>query len=131
MSQAVLLDTHALLWWMMDDPQLPTGLRQRLADPTQEVLVSAASVWEIGIKARRGRLQGVGDYLAEHGAWHRQWGFREAAITAVDGRMAGGFPFAHADPFDRVLMAQSVRLSALLATCDRAIMAVHEQVYWE
>ena len=112
MSRSLLLDTHALLWWMMDDPQLPAGLRERLADVVQVVYVSAASVWEIAIKHRRGRLHGVEDYLAAHAALHEEWGFQPVAIDASDASEAGSSTFDHADPFDRVLIAQSRRLDA-------------------
>lgn len=130
MKRPLLLDTHALLWWMMDDPQLPPDLRQRMADPQQPVLVSAASVWEIAIKRRRGRLSGVDAYLADHAGLHRDWGFQPVAIDPADAAAAGSFDFAHADPFDRVLIAQSRRTGADLATCDTSIRAVHPAVYW-
>lgn len=130
MSRPLLLDTHALLWWMMDDPQLPTGLRDRLLDPGQSVYISAASVWEIAIKHRRGRLHGVEDYLAAHVALHEEWGFQPVAIDPSDACEAGSLPFDHADPFNRVLIAQSRRLDAELATCDEAIRSVHADVFW-
>ncbi len=130
MMKPLLLDTHALLWWMLDDPQLPGEVRRRMALPEQQVYVSAATVWEIAIKTRRGRLQGAEDYLQRHAAWHVEWGFASVAIDAEDARCAGGFPFEHADPFDRVLMAQSLRLDAELATCDEAIRQVHTLVFW-
>lgn len=130
MSRPILLDTHALLWWLLDDPQLPAGLRERMTDPQQEVLVSAATVWEIAIKARRGRLAGAEEYLANHAELHREWGFMPVAIDTEDARMAGGLAFHHADPFDRMLIAQSLRLKAELATCDEAIRAHHRDVCW-
>jgi len=131
MSRPLLLDTHALLWWLMDDPNLSPGLRDALADPDQGVYISAASVWEIAIKQRRGRLRGAEDYLAAHAELHEEWGFQPVAIDSADAAAAGGFPFIHADPFDRVLIAQSRRLEAPLATRDEAIREVHEDVVWE
>lgn len=74
MSPPLLLDTHVLLWWMMDDPQLSAKVRERLAQADQEVPVSAASVWEIAIKTRKGRLHGTRPYLEQHARLHLEWG---------------------------------------------------------
>jgi PIN domain nuclease of toxin-antitoxin system len=126
----LLLDTHALLWWMDDAPQLPAVIRSRLMDPAQVVQGSFASIWEIAIKARRGRLQGVEDYLADHDGWHRRWGFQVIAIESSDAVCAGSLPSDHADPFDRMLIAQSSRLASPLVTCDTAITAIHDLIAW-
>lgn len=114
----------------MDSPELPSVLRASIADSSQDVLVSAASIWEMAIKWRRGRLEGVQPYLDDYPALHRRWGFRTLAIEAADACLAGRLPFSHGDPFDRVLIAQSLRLDADLATCDAAIAAVHERTVW-
>lgn len=60
---AYLLDSCALLWWMADAPKLGRQARRAIANQRNEIIVSAASLWEISIKSRRGRLTGVDDYL--------------------------------------------------------------------
>lgn len=52
----ILLDTHVLLWWLADDPKLPRWMRERIADPQVQCLVSAGTIWEIGIKGAIGKL---------------------------------------------------------------------------
>ena len=131
MSGGLLLDTHALLWWMADAVELPAVLRTRLCAPDTEVLVSAASVWEIGIKQRTGRLGGVEDYLAEPQRWHARRGFRPLPIDQDDARVAAALVWDHRDLLDRMLVAQSRRRSLRLATCDPLIRAFHPACVWE
>jgi PIN domain nuclease of toxin-antitoxin system len=130
MSGRLLLDTHALLWWMADDAQLSPRIRDRIALPEEEVFVSAASVWEIAIKARKGKLHGVGPYLEQQAKLHADWGFVPVAIGPEDAVMAGSIALPHGDPFDRVLIVQARRLDADLATCDRAIADHCERAVW-
>ncbi len=118
---AYLLDTCALLWWMADAPELGAAARRAIAQPRNDVLVSVASVWEIAIKRRRGRLVGVDEYLARHADLHDEWGFGTVVIEAEDTVRAGTLPLPLQDPFDRMLIAQSHRLGARIVTCDRAI----------
>lgn len=103
----VLLDTHALLWWALDDPRLSGRSREAIGDPRTTVLVSAASAWEIATKARLGKLPAaealaatLRDYLAEQG-------FTPLDITLAHGQRAGALPGPHRDPFDRMLIAQA------------------------
>ena len=114
-----LLDSHALLWWLEDSPKIGEPLRGTLADPQARVLVSAASVWEIGIKQALGKLQApesLVDLLEDEG-------FEELAITARHAAAAAALPALHQDPFDRMLVAQA-RLDRLtLITHDEAIKA--------
>jgi PIN domain nuclease of toxin-antitoxin system len=110
----LLLDTHILLWWMADDPALPQAARQAIADPDNEVLVSAAAVWEIAIKQASGKLEAPLDLLpavAEND-------FGLLAITAVHALAAGALPPLHADPFDRMLVAQAQAEGLTLVTVD-------------
>ncbi len=112
----LLLDTHVFLWWLRDDRRLPARLAAAIRDPTTEVLVSAASVWEAAIKAALGKLDLAGDLVTEIAANH----FSELPITARHAQLAGALPRHHDDPFDRLLVAQA-RLEGLhLATHDEA-----------
>jgi PIN domain nuclease of toxin-antitoxin system len=114
----LLLDAHALLWWLADDPSLARSARELIADPTNEVIVSAATVWEIAIKRAIGKVSAP-DGLA---AVLEQAGFIEAPITAVDAERAGGLESIHRDPFDRMLVVQAARLRAVLVTRDAVFL---------
>lgn len=110
----LLLDTHALLWWLADDPSLGEEARAVIADPGVEVLVSAATIWEIAVKRALGKLDAPADLVAAIA----ESGFAEAAVTGADGERAGGLEPHHRDPFDRMLVAQAVRLDAWIVTRD-------------
>ena len=110
----LLLDTHALLWWLGDDPRLGAAVREQIADPQVEVSVSAASAWEIAIKQALGRLEIRADLPSALAAS----GFRELPITIADALMAGSLPRHHRDPFDRILVAQALREGCTIVTAD-------------
>jgi len=110
----LLLDAHALLWWLGDDPSLDRNARDLIADPANEVIVSAVTVWEIAIKRAIGKLSAP-DGLA---AVLERSGFIEAPVTAADAERAGGLEAIHRDPFDRMLVAQAARLRAVVVTRD-------------
>jgi PIN domain nuclease of toxin-antitoxin system len=110
----LLLDAHALLWWLADDPSLGEAARTLIADPENQVLVSAATVWEIAVKRALGKLDAPGDLVGALGGS----GFVEAPVTAVDGERAGSLDPHHRDPFDRMLVAQAARLDAAVVTRD-------------
>lgn len=125
-----LLDTCALLWWMADAPELGAGARRIIGDRRQRIVVSAASLWEIAIKRRRGRLAGVDEYLARYGELHARWGFENLVIEPADAVAAGSLAVPHDDPFDRMLIAQARRLGARVVTCDEAIRAHEPRCVW-
>lgn len=109
----LLLDTHALLWWLADEP-LEEQARAAIESPENLVSVSAASVWEIAIKRALGKLR-TGDDLP--GAIAAA-GFEALAITVEHADAAGALPLHHRDPFDRMLVAQSQALGLVLVTRD-------------
>ncbi len=125
-----LLDTCALLWWMGDPAKLGSRARRLIGDRRQRILVSAASVWEIAIKRRRGRLTGVDEYLARHAELHQEWGFVTLVIETSDAAVAGSMAIAHDDPFDRVLIAQANRMDARILTCDESIRRHFDDCVW-
>jgi PIN domain nuclease of toxin-antitoxin system len=120
-SLAVLLDTSALLWLVSAPEKVSDSARELLRDPSTEIVVSAASAWEIAIKSRLGRLNGEpllsawSDVLDDMTA-------TELAIDAGDAILAGRLPWEHKDPFDRVLVAQATRHNLTLATSDADIL---------
>lgn len=115
----LLLDTHALLWWLADDPTLSTEARAAIADPETQVFVSAATAWEMSIKATLGKLD-VPDNLEEV---LQENHFQELPIRIRDARAAGQLPQHHRDPFDRMLVAQAVLENLTVVTRDRAFEA--------
>lgn len=115
----LLLDTHILLWWLADDPALPGRAADVVADPSTEVLVSAATAWEIAIKRAAGRLEAPDNLLDALDAS----GFGTLAITAFHTIAAGNLPPHHADPFDRMLVAQARAEELTLVSVDTRIAA--------
>lgn len=111
----LLLDTHVLLWWLFGDPRLTSTMREAIADPASAVAVSAASAWEMGIKAAAGKLA-MPERLPQQ---LEQEGFDALPVTVEDGLAAGALPRHHGDPFDRLLIAQAARRKLVVVTADR------------
>jgi PIN domain nuclease of toxin-antitoxin system len=122
----LLVDTHALLWWLADDPSLSPAARDAIADPNNEPLVSAASVWEIAIKRSLGKLAApddLPDTIADEGfAW--------LPISARHAWTVRDLPMHHADPFDRVLVAQAVVEGVPIVTTDARFAEYGVDVRW-
>ncbi len=110
----LLLDAHALLWWLADDAALNEGARDAIANPINDVLVSAATIWEIEIKRTLGKLSAPGGLVDALEAV----GFGSLPITSSDAERAARLPAHHRDPFDRMLVAQAQRLEATIVTRD-------------
>ena len=104
----LLLDTHALLWWFAGDTALPPRARQAVAEPDAEILVSAASIWEIATKYRLGRLPGIEPLMRDLSSALAGQGFVALPITIRHAEAAGALPGSHRDPFDRMLIAQAM-----------------------
>ena len=115
----VLADTHAILWWACDDPALSRRARATLSSLETEVLVSAASAWEVSTKVRLGKLPGAASFASEFARRIAQMGFQELAITVEHGQRAGSLPGLHKDPFDRMLIAQALALNLPVVSCDK------------
>jgi PIN domain nuclease of toxin-antitoxin system len=104
----LLLDTHTLLWWVSGDPQLPVRARRAIASDRHEVLVSAASAWEVTTKYRIGKLPLAGPLVVDFAKAVHAQGFTPLPITMEHGQTAGALAHAHRDPFDRMLVAQAL-----------------------
>jgi len=102
-----LVDTHALLWWLSDDPALTGAVRKIIAETKNTLIVSAASAWEIAIKVRLGKLPTATDLAADFSGLIEREGFQPLAISAEHGIRAGLLPGPHKDSFDRMLIAQA------------------------
>ena len=103
----MLLDTHAFLWWLDGDRQLPARARRTIADEANTILVSAASAWEITTKVRIGKLPGAVEVAADVAGCITRQRFESLDITVLHAQRAGRLPGAHRDPFDRMLAAQA------------------------
>lgn len=125
-----LLDTHAFLWWLTDSPELSQSARSAIGDSTNELYLSAASGWEIVIKAKLGRLEIAGDpekLIPE-----------QMALNAIDGlpvQMSHALhvfqlPDLHRDPFDRILIAQCQVEEIPIITKDPAISQYDVEIIW-
>ena len=125
-----LLDTHALLWWLTDDPQLSRTARSAIAEPANEVLVSAASAWEIATKHRLGKLAIGAEVLGRFHDLIVADGFRHLPMQHGHAIRAGSYPLHHRDPFDRMLAAQSDLEGVPLVTVDPAFENFPIRVLW-
>jgi PIN domain nuclease of toxin-antitoxin system len=110
----LLLDTHALLWWLADEG-LTTRARDAIADPAAVVMVSAVSAWEISIKKALGKLSAPDDleYQVQAG------GFVPLPVSIAHGIAAGQLARHHEDPFDRMLIAQARAEGLTVVTRDK------------
>jgi PIN domain nuclease of toxin-antitoxin system len=103
----LLLDTHALIWWMTESPSLPVAIRSLISDKQNTVIVSAASAWEMATKVRLGRLPAASDITRDFQEYLANAGFESLAVSAEHGIRAGLLPGTQGDPFDRMLIAQA------------------------
>ncbi len=116
----VLLDTHAFLWWVEDSPSLPATARRVIFDETNDIVVSAASAWEIATKYRLGRLPEAEAVATDVAGCIEDEGFEALAISVADAERAGRLPDHHRDPFDRILIAQALRHEMAIVSVDAA-----------
>ena len=110
----LLLDTHALIWWLANNPTLSDNAKDIIADPNNLVFVSAASAWEIAIKKTLGKLQVPNDLAAQI----KQKRFISLPISIDHAVMVETLPLYHQDPFDRILIAQAVYEKLTIITRD-------------
>ena len=126
----LLLDTHTFLWWVTDDERLGPAARLAVADPDNEVFVSAASAWEIATKQRLGKLEGVPRIGERYGELVAADGFQHLAVDHRHALRAGGYTPEHRDPFDRMLAAQSELEQMPLVTRDPAFTLFGTRTLW-
>jgi PIN domain nuclease of toxin-antitoxin system len=126
----LLLDTHAFLWWLADDPRLSRRARAAIGDPSRTVYLSPASAWEIATKHRIGRLPEARELLADFPGILARAGFQELAISTKHAVLAGTLEGAHRDPFDRMLAAQALCENLQVVTADDALGALGARCLW-
>ena len=113
----LLLDTHALLWWLEDSRRMQRTARAAIASPENRVFVSAVTVWEIALKRNLGKLEAPADMPLII----RDEGFIGLPLTLYHGHLAGNLPLIHRDPFDRMLVAQAQAEGLILVTDDATV----------
>lgn len=116
----LLLDTHAFVWAISTPDRLGGTARSLLEDPSNRVLVSAATAWELATKTRLGRFPEAEPIVAQYRELVAALGAKELAITGAHALRAGGLRWDHRDPFDRMLAAQALIEHATLVTRDGA-----------
>ena len=126
----VLLDTHVFLWWITDDPRLSSRARRVIADGRNELLFSAASGWEIAIKAQLGRISLPEDperFIPEQLARN---GIESLPISLSHALHVYTLPLLHRDPFDRLLVAQAQLEDLPIVTADPHIPQYAVHILW-
>jgi PIN domain nuclease of toxin-antitoxin system len=122
----LLLDTHAALWWLGDDPRFGRAAAEQIVDGSNQVLLSAAVVWEVAIKRALGKLdapEGLAETLVGAGAW-------PLAITLEHAAAVETLPAHHRDPFDRMLIVQAAAEGAVVVTRDEAFRPYGVPLIW-
>jgi PIN domain nuclease of toxin-antitoxin system len=126
----LLIDTHTFLWWNTEDPQLSSRAKDLIADVQNEIFVSAASAWEISIKAGKGKLilpEPPAQYIFNRMSLY---GFQPLPIQIKHATRVYDLPSHHNDPFDRILIAQSLAESMPLISADVDIRKYDVETIW-
>ena len=123
----LLLDTHALLWWLIDDPQLSAAARNAIGSLGNDVLVSACSAYEIAFKQRLGRLPNFPEILLDRVRRER---IGTLLISFEHAVAAAALPGPHRDPWDRIMMAQALAEDCHVVTVDRVFADYKVPVLW-
>lgn len=125
----ILIDTHALIWWLHEPENLPKKARKILSDVQTTVLVSAAVAWEIAIKANIGKLRPL-ELALDLSHRVAEEGFFEEPITIEHSVRAGFLPLHHRDPFDRLLVAQAQALNIPILSGDETLRRYDVKRIW-
>jgi PIN domain nuclease of toxin-antitoxin system len=126
----LLLDTHTLLWWVLDSENLSKKARAALTSFRNEVYVSAATAWEIATKYRIGKLANADPFVHAIGDTLEKLGFRELAVSVEHAQRAGLLPGDHRDPFDRLLIAQALAENLMLVSNEKLFDSYKIQRIW-
>ncbi len=126
----LLLDTHAFLWWIAEDPRLSPRAAALIADGANEVYVSAASVWEVMVKSALGRVEIPKPADRFFTAQLDANAFVPLAIQMRHALGLSALPEIHRDPFDRILVAQAVAEDLTLVSGDRALGGYPVAIEW-
>jgi PIN domain nuclease of toxin-antitoxin system len=126
----LLLDTHALLWWLSDDPALPSSARKLISSGRNQIVVSAASAWEIATKFRLGRLPTAAELVQDFAGYLHGESFESLPVSTEHGVRAGLLPGPHRDPFDRMLIAQAQAENMAIVSNEKVFDAYGVRRVW-
>jgi PIN domain nuclease of toxin-antitoxin system len=126
----LLLDTHALIWWLIGASSLSGPARSAIDDPENDVFVSAVSTWEIATKHRLGKLPIASHIMQDLSAAIAEQDFICLSITLRHGQIAGALPGPHRDPFDRMLIAQAMLENLVLISNEQSFDAYGVARLW-
>jgi PIN domain nuclease of toxin-antitoxin system len=126
----LLLDTHAIVWWLVNSRKLSDRARAVIADPANTIYISAASAWEIATKVRLGKWPEAAALVGAFDAIMEANGFEALAISVHHAIHAGTLHAAHPDPFDRMLAAQAELEGVDLVTADPAFAEFDVRTIW-
>jgi PIN domain nuclease of toxin-antitoxin system len=126
----LLLDTHAFLWWVTDDDRLTDRAAEAIADGANDVYLSAASAWEIAIKAGLGRVRLPDDAWAFTPDQLERNAFQALPVHVAHAVAVIALPDLHRDPFDRMLVAQAISEDLTIVTGDQEIARYPAPVIW-
>ena len=116
----MLLDTHALVWWLRDGPQMSASLREQLASDNQTVFVGPVSAFEITTKVRLGKFEEAVEIAGRFDELVDVERFERLSLTETHALLAGRLAGEHRDPFDRLLAAREICEDLILVTRDPA-----------
>ncbi len=123
----MLLDTHALLWWLTDNPRLSYTAEAAITNPANDVFVSACVGYEISYKQRLGRLPALPESLSRR---LRREAIEILPISLDHALAAAALPGPHRDPWDRIMMAQALAEQCHVVTIDKVFSDYRIPVVW-
>ena len=126
----LLLDSHALPWWLSDDPQLPLRVRAAIGDLAVQTYVSSATGWELATKSRLGKLPYAQEAVSRLAELVRASRMEVLPITLEHALAAGALPGPLKDPFDRMLIAQAQIEGVTLVSIDKAFKRYKVPLLW-
>jgi PIN domain nuclease of toxin-antitoxin system len=126
----LLLDTHAFLWWVTDDDRLSERAGELIADGANDVYFSAASAWEIAIKAGLGRIRLSEDARSLTPQQLERNAFQALPIHVTHAVAVIALPDLHRDPFDRMLVAQAMSEGLTIVSSDPELARYPVPVVW-
>ena len=126
----LLLDTHTLLWWFSNDRALSDTVREVIAAPENDPIVSSVCAWEIATKYRIGKLPDAEELLTDFGTFVRRARFSVLPVSLEHALVAGSLSWSHRDPFDRMLVAQAQIEDIPIATADAAMSGYGITCIW-